>query len=274
MVLIAPSVENSGIIEAEDGLLVLAAGRKVTLTSLDLEGVQFEVQAPEDEVVNLGALLAEQGAAGVFAGTIRHSGEIRANSISVDETGAIVLSAQADIHVEEGSTLSASGPAGGEIRIESETGTTWVAGEIDASADEGRGGTVQVLGERVGLIERATVDASGESGGGEILIGGDYRGETPRSRTPRRPSSVRTRPFERMRSPREMAVASSSGPPRRLGCTDRSALPAALNRVTVDSSRLRVTIWTSSPHLPSGLPTVKAGPGCWTRSTSRSLPLT
>ena len=177
VVLIAPSIENSGIIEAEGGQLILAAGRSVTLASLDYEGVQFEVQAPEDEVLNLGALLAEQGAAGVFAGTIRHSGEIQANSISVDETGAIVLSAQADIHVEEGSTLSASGAAGGEVRVESETGTTWVAGDVDASGDNGWGGTVHVLGERVGLIDQATVEASGETGGGEILIGGDYRGE-------------------------------------------------------------------------------------------------
>ena len=38
---------------------------------------------------------------------------------------------------------------------------------------------MHVLGERVGLIEQASVGASGESGGGEILVGGDYRGENP-----------------------------------------------------------------------------------------------
>ena len=79
VVLIAPSIENSGIIEAEGGQLILAAGRSVTLASLDYEGVQFEVQAPEDEVLNLGVLLAERGAAGVFAGTIRNAGRIEAN---------------------------------------------------------------------------------------------------------------------------------------------------------------------------------------------------
>ena len=71
VVLIAPRIENSGIIETEGGQLVLAAGQSVTLASLDYEGVQFEVQAPEDEVLNLGELLAAQGAAGVFAGTIK-----------------------------------------------------------------------------------------------------------------------------------------------------------------------------------------------------------
>ena len=117
VVLIAPSIENSGIIEAEGGQLILAAGRSVTLASLDYEGVQFEVQAPEDEVLNLGALLAEQGAAGVFAGTIKNAGRIEANSLTIDETGAIVLSAQIDIHLEAGSRLRASGPSGGNIHV-------------------------------------------------------------------------------------------------------------------------------------------------------------
>ena len=179
VVLIAPSIENSGIIEADGGQLILAAGRSVTLTSLDYEGVQFEVQAPEDEVLNLGALLAEQGAAGVFAGTINNAGRIEANSLTIDETGAIVLSAQADIHLEEGSVLSASGPTGGDIHVESETGTTWVAGQVEATGSQGTGGDIRLLGRRVGVIADATIDASAESGGGEILIGGDYRGENP-----------------------------------------------------------------------------------------------
>ena len=177
IVLIAPSIENSGIIETEDGTLILAAGESVTLTSLDLEGVQFEVQAPQHEVLNLGELIATHGAAGVFAGTIRHSGVIEANTLSVDEAGAIVLSARSDIHVEAGSVIEAAGVRGGEINIESEEGATWVTGVLDASGSESVGGRVEVLGERVAVIAAARVDASGETGGGEILIGGDLRGE-------------------------------------------------------------------------------------------------
>ena len=179
VVLIAPSIENSGIIEAEGGQLILAAGRSVTLASLDYEGVQFEVQAPEDEVLNLGALLAEQGAAGVFAGTIKNAGRIEANSLTIDETGAIVLSAQTDIYLDESSTLIASGPGGGDIHVESETGTTWVAGQVEATGSEGTGGNIRLLGRHVGVIAEALIDASAESGGGEILVGGDYRGENP-----------------------------------------------------------------------------------------------
>ena len=97
----------------------------------------------------------------------------------MDESGAIVLSAQADIHLEAGSEILTNGPSGGEIRIESDFGTTWVEGTIQATGSEQTGGTVQVLGEQVGLIGQASVDVSGESGGGEVLGGGDYRGANP-----------------------------------------------------------------------------------------------
>ena len=174
--LLAPSIENSGVIRTDGGDLVLAAGRTVTLTSLDLDGVQVEVQAPEDEVLNLGDLIAERGAVGAFAGSIRNSGTIEANAVTVDDDGTIRLVAQGDITLGEGSRVAAEGPSGGEVHIESKTGTTWVSGEVSARGSEGRGGTIRLLGHRVGL-DGAQVDASGPAGGGEVLVGGDVSGE-------------------------------------------------------------------------------------------------
>ena len=86
MFLLAPSVENSGVIRTDGGDLVLAAGRTITLTSLDLDGVRVDVQAPEDEALNLGELIAERGAAGVFAGSIRNAGTVEANAVTVGST--------------------------------------------------------------------------------------------------------------------------------------------------------------------------------------------
>ena len=174
--LLAPNIENSGVIRTDGGDLVLAAGRTVTLTSLDLDGVQVEVQAPEDEVLNLGDLIAERGAVGAFAGSIRNSGTVEANAVTVDDDGTIRLVAQGDITLEEGSRVAAEGPSGGEVHIESETGTTWVSGEVSARGSEGRGGTIRLLGHQVGL-DGAEVDASGPDGGGEVLVGGDESGE-------------------------------------------------------------------------------------------------
>ncbi|MDJ0616528.1 MAG: filamentous hemagglutinin N-terminal domain-containing protein [Calothrix sp. MO_192.B10] len=39
------------------------------------------------------------------------------------------------------------------------------------------GGTVQVLGSRVGLVDNARIDVSGDMGGGNVLIGGDFQGK-------------------------------------------------------------------------------------------------
>ena len=71
--LIAPNIENSGIIETDGGEIILAAGEKITIASLDHEHIVFDVQAPEHEVVNLGQVLTHGGAARMFAGTIKHS---------------------------------------------------------------------------------------------------------------------------------------------------------------------------------------------------------
>ena len=173
--LLAPSVENSGIIRTDGGDLLLAAGRRITLTSLDLEGVRVEVQAPEDAALNLGTLIAERGAAGVFAGSIRNAGTVEANAVTVDEDGTVRLVAQGDITLEANGRVAAEGPTGGTVHIESGSGTTWISGEVSARASEGSGGVIRLLGPRVGLAE-ARVDASGPAGGGKVLVGGDESG--------------------------------------------------------------------------------------------------
>ena len=207
--LLAPSVENSGVIHTERGDLVLAAGRTITLTSLDLGGVQVEVQAPEDEALNLGTLLAERGAAGVFAGSIRNAGTVEANAVTVDEdgtvhlvfedgldlegeergaagvpasstrnAGTVRLVAQEDITLEAGGRVAADGPTGGLVQVESTSGTTWISGDVSARGSTGLGGEIRLLGDQVGL-DGARVDASGSTGGGEVLVGGDESGEGP-----------------------------------------------------------------------------------------------
>ncbi|MCP4041628.1 MAG: filamentous hemagglutinin N-terminal domain-containing protein, partial [Gammaproteobacteria bacterium] len=177
--LIAPNIENSGIIQTEGGNLILAAGEKITLVSLDSKDLEFEVQAPENEVVNLGELLTDGGALGIFAGTLRHSGVARADAVTMDAAGNIQFVAKGDIHLEEGSITSANGANGGNIHIQSETGTTLVAGDVQAIGGTEKGGKVRLLGERVALVDKTKVDASGAIGGGEVLVGGDYQGKNP-----------------------------------------------------------------------------------------------
>ncbi len=175
--LIAPDIQNSGILHAPDGQILLAAGRKLEITSMDLDGIRFEIQAPTDSVLNLGQLLAENGAIGAFAGTLRHSGTAQANRLALDADGGIVLAGSHNLTLDAGSITRADGARGGNIVLQSAQGTTRVAGTVSAQGSAGQGGDIRVLGERVSLQAGATLDASGSLGGGQILVGGDYQGK-------------------------------------------------------------------------------------------------
>jgi len=177
--LIAPNIENSGIIETNGGHIILAAGEKVSLASFENENIIFQVQSADNKVTNLGSVITHGGAAELFAGTITHSGSINADSVSLDTQGKVVLSAMSGLTVETGATITANSPKGGTIHLESARGDTIVKGKLEANGSEGKGGTIHVLGERVGLFENALVSADGKTGGGEILIGGDFQGKNP-----------------------------------------------------------------------------------------------
>ena len=62
---------------------------------------------------------------------------------------------------------------GSGVTISTAPGTAIVSNQINVSG--AKGGAVQVLGSRVGLVN-ATLDASGTQGGGTVMIGGDYQG--------------------------------------------------------------------------------------------------
>jgi filamentous hemagglutinin family protein len=131
--LIAPDIENSGLINAPGGDVVLAAGRSVQLVDALDPDMAVVVSAPADKALNLGQILARSGKVGIYGGLIEQKGVVSANSVVRDETGRIFFKAKNDIILDAGSVTSADGPQGGEIRIQSETGTTLVAGTVTAS---------------------------------------------------------------------------------------------------------------------------------------------
>src|SRR5690606_6945279 len=114
---------------------------------------------------------------GVFAGTIRHEGVISANSLAYDEAGNIVLRALSDIEIGADARVQANGANGGDITVQSLTGDAAVRGDVQAVGEAGQGGNIKILGDRVGLFGEAYVDASGVTGGGDVLVGGDFQGQ-------------------------------------------------------------------------------------------------
>ena len=105
---------------------------------------------------------------------------------SVDSTTQVASSSAQDTsYVVVQDTVSTHG---GDISVDAgDTGAALVTGTLDSSnTDAGRtGGDIEVLGRDVVLAGDAVVDASGDSGGGDINIGGDYqgKGERRQSRT-------------------------------------------------------------------------------------------
>ena len=194
--LVGPGVTNSGLITSPKGEVVLAAGNSVELVDPGTPNLRVAISAPDNEARNLGRIVAEAGRVGIYAGLINHAGTIRADSAVVGENGQILLKATKNATLEAGSVTTANGPNGGSIMVQSGD-TTLVSGTIEAkglgsppsqegvaqsAGVAGKGGTVEVLGNRVGLIDNASINASGETGGGTVLIGGDFQGKNPEAK--------------------------------------------------------------------------------------------
>ncbi|HEY6509723.1 MAG TPA: filamentous hemagglutinin N-terminal domain-containing protein, partial [Vicinamibacterales bacterium] len=176
--LVGPAVTNNGIITSPQGEVVLAAGNRVELVNPATPNLRVEITAPDNQALNLGHISADAGRVGIYAGLINQRGTISADSAVIGENGSIVLRATRNTTLDAGSTTTANGPSGGTVTIQSGD-TTMVLGAVEAKGSEGIGGAVQVLGNLVGLTGNASIDASGETGGGTVLVGGDFQGKNP-----------------------------------------------------------------------------------------------
>lgn len=177
--LIAPEVENSGIITAPEGEILLAAGRSVHLVDSTTPDIAVVVSAPEDKAINLGRIISESGKVGIYGGLLAQKGIVSADSAVVGKDGKIFFKSTHGTTLDTGSVTTASGARGGEITVSSTEGTTTVAGTVAATGSESNGGSVKILGDGVSLLDQAHLDTSGASGGGILLVGGDYQGKNP-----------------------------------------------------------------------------------------------
>jgi filamentous hemagglutinin family protein len=183
--LVAPAVRNSGVIAAKLGTVALGASNAFTLDfygdrliNLAVSGdVAAQVidaatgRSVSSLVANTGTISANGGTVILTASTaktvvddvINTSGIIEATSVGQSQ-GTITLSAPT------ASTKSAGAP----------TQSVAVSGVLDASGQGvGEiGGIITVTGENVALIG-ATLNASGNAGGGTVLVGGDFGGGNP-----------------------------------------------------------------------------------------------
>ncbi len=177
--LVGATVENSGIIRSPEGDVVLAAGKSIELVSETSPHVSVRVSADAEEAKNLGTIIADSGRIGIHGAIVTQGGVAEASGAVVGPGGEIRLVGTKDVNVEAGSRTAANGTEGGSVLIQAESGTARVEGTVEATGASGNGGSVQALGVRVGVLGNGIIDASGETGGGTVLVGGDYQGKNP-----------------------------------------------------------------------------------------------
>ena len=157
--LISQRIQNQGEILIEDGALLMAAADGIWVRRFD-HPVTIRLPQP-----------SASGEAGETRYAIENEGRIDAG------LGHVRLSAADPLgfSIRQGTSGSI---AAREVDIAGgETGRVHLSGSIDAreSADDGLGGSIDISGEVIAL-RGARLDASGESGGGQIRIGGDQEG--------------------------------------------------------------------------------------------------
>jgi filamentous hemagglutinin family protein len=197
--LVAPGVRNSGTITANLGSVTLASGNTFSLDFYGDKLVQLGVgdeiagqvkdvatgQTLKSLVTNEGKLKANGGRVELTAAAARHvvdsvintSGVIEANSVGM-KNGQIVLAAATAAPKASGpggrggaSTAVASSLPPQKVKV---SGTLSAAGKKAGT----KGGTITITGEHI-EVAGATINASGQDGGGKVMIGGDWAGGKP-----------------------------------------------------------------------------------------------
>jgi len=152
----AGTVINSGNLSAPNGNVNIAA---VAGNS------QVELRSPD---LVLGLSVSPNTIPSTWNGQIASLSKLaEALTGKVDQANQVVVK-------PDGSIALVVSPSASDIAVKD--GMAIASGSINVSSDSGKGGNIGVFGKQVGLVN-AQVNASGATGGGTVLIGGDVQGK-------------------------------------------------------------------------------------------------
>ena len=166
VVLLGGAIQNTGNIQASNGSIQMAVGKSATITMEDGVNVDIQINEALEDKVN-----------GVQS-AISNSGSLSANVIKAQ---ASLNNAIYDQAINNSGLIEATGLInnGGVIELigqsTDKTANVINTGNLIANNEAGKGGTIKVLGDNIGILS-GKIEASGKTGGGEILMGGDYQG--------------------------------------------------------------------------------------------------
>jgi filamentous hemagglutinin family protein len=161
--LLAPQVENTGIIRVAEGKVLLAAGHKVSIASPLTPEVSWEVSAPPSSALNLGDIAARR--VGLIGQGVSNAGLLSATTAVAGEDGRIMLRAAGQLQQTATGRMTAQ--------------------RVDAQGQPQPGLVELKAGQQVSLqgkIEQASIDIVQESGTlalGPLSTPGTLRASAP-----------------------------------------------------------------------------------------------
>lgn len=151
LTLLGGTVINTGTLTAPGGEITIAAVPGGSLVRLSQPGSLLSIEIEPLATAGSSAPSLPQLLTGGTASS--------ATGLTVNPSGQVVLTTGTAVPATPGvaivsGTVNASNPVSGQT-----------------------GGTVQVIGQKVGLVDSSLINVSGDAGGGAALIGGDYKGQ-------------------------------------------------------------------------------------------------
>lgn len=160
LMLLGGTVVNTGTVEAPGGEILITAvpGESMVRISQDGHVLSLEVQAIAPESSDAAGLVEWSAPVSSLPELLTGGDAPPITALTVNPDGSVALTSTG-------------------TEIPDQSGVVAIAGEVNASssAPDGAGGNVAIAGREIALLD-ATVDASGTTGGGTILAGGDVQG--------------------------------------------------------------------------------------------------
>lgn len=184
--LIARRVENTGDISAPNGTAALLAGYDVLMHETTGPNGKFAVRVggSDTEAVNTGTINAAEAElranggnvlalAGNTRGVVKATGVARSGGRIFLTAGGGKVQTSGRVTARRRVSSGSTQQSGGEVFINADT--VLASGHIDVSGLGAAGGNIDIGGRDIALTS-ATLDASGDTGGGRIRVGGAFQG--------------------------------------------------------------------------------------------------
>jgi filamentous hemagglutinin family protein len=216
VMLVGDQVRNTGDINAKQ--VTLAAGDSATVALDNGQGISVTLTNSTANAL------------------VENSGRIVAGN-----DGSVLLTAQGkDTLLDTVINLSGVVKAGTIVADVGNTGDITVTGKLDASNENGQGGTVVLSGNRVGLFDDAVINVSGDTGGGLAIIGGDKLNKISGSGAAELISEVTLADYTQIDSGVQIDAGSAHG--------DGGFVETSANTLSIDG-----TITAAAPNGQAGL---------------------